>query len=49
MTIMANKDDKTGKSFSMPREVYMKDKSNGDCKLMLNPSDMQIGAHYGET
>lgn len=33
----------------MPREVYMKDKGNGSCKLMLNPSDMQIGAHIGET
>ena len=27
----------------------MKDKGDGKCKLMLNPSDMQIGAHYGET
>ena len=49
MTILANKEDKTGKAFSMPRETYMKDLGNGGCKLMLNPSDMQIGAHYGET
>ena len=49
MTIFANKEDKSGKAFSMPRETYMKDKGNGSCKLMLNPSDMQIGAHYGET
>ena len=49
MTIFAKKDDKTGQQFSMPRETYMKDKGNGSCKLMLNPSDMQIGAHIGET
>jgi hypothetical protein len=49
MSIFANKEDKTGKAFSMPRETYMKDLGNGGCKLMLNPSDMQIGAHYGET
>ena len=49
MNIFANKEDKTGKTFSMPREVYMKDKGNNACKLMLNPSDMQVGAHYGET
>lgn len=49
MTLFANKEDKNGKEFSMPREVYMKDKGNNNCKLMLNPSDMQIGAHIGET
>jgi hypothetical protein len=48
MTILANKEDKVGKAFSMPRETYMKDLGTS-CKLMLNPSDMQIGAHYGET
>lgn len=49
MTILANKDDKKGKAFSMPRETYMRDLGNGGCKLMLNPSDMQIGAQIGET
>jgi hypothetical protein len=49
LTVMANKEDKKGKALAMPRETYMKDKGNGACKLMLNPSDMQIGAHYGET
>lgn len=33
----------------MPRETYMRDKGNGSCKFMLNPSDMQMGARFGES
>ena len=33
----------------MPRENYIKDTGGGKCKLLLNPNDMQIGAHYGES
>lgn len=33
----------------MPRETYMRDKGNGNCKFMLNPSDMQMGARFGES
>lgn len=31
MTVLANKEDKTGKAFSIPRETYMKDLGNGGC------------------
>jgi hypothetical protein len=44
-----SKDDKKGKYFEIPREAYIKDEGKGDCKLLLNPNDMQIGARYGES
>jgi len=43
------KEDTKGKFFSMPRETWVKDKGNGQCRLLLNPSDMQIGARYDES
>jgi len=46
--IFASKDDTKGKEFEMPRETYIKDLGDSKCKLLLNPSDMQIGARYGE-
>lgn len=43
-----SKDLGKGKPITLPREVYMKNKGNGKCNLLLNPNDMQIGARYGE-
>lgn len=40
MKVLADKDDKTGKTLSIPRELYMKDKGDGKCRLLLNPNDM---------
>jgi hypothetical protein len=48
MKVLADKEDKTGKVLSIPRELYMRDKGEGKCRLLLNPNDMQIGANYGD-
>jgi hypothetical protein len=48
MQIFADKEDKIGKTLSIPRELYMRDKGDGKCRLLLNPNDMQVGANYGD-
>jgi hypothetical protein len=49
LKVFANsKDFSQGKPITLPREVYMKNKGSGKCNLLLNPSEMQIGARYGE-
>lgn len=42
------KDRSSAKPITIPREVYIKNKGDGKCNLLLNPNDMQIGARYGE-
>ena len=48
MNVRADKEDKTGKDLSIPRELYIRDKGEGKCRLLLNPNDMQVGANYGD-
>jgi len=48
MKVLADKEDKTGKVLSIPRELYIRDKGEGKCRLLLNPNDMQVGANYGD-
>lgn len=48
MKVLADKEDSTGKVLTIPRELYIRDKGEGKCRLLLNPNDMQIGANYGD-